>query len=207
MNEVFTKVWGRQGAPVGSAAHSGCQPWEPSPLQARRESGREESRNPERDAWRETVPGREQGDRDPAFTLLLGIHLLLGLLMLEPTGSRGRGALRFTPWLVLQDGFGGAAKEAHVTCPQTSFGQLAWLGGGTGCTTLSQQEPLLTSPPHPLFTFICLKTIRTNLSLIPWFHQTPQEAQTLITPSSQDPHLHKTSETTRQSPDPGLFNF
>ena len=103
--------------PADGALHLGYQPWEPSPLQARRDSGREEPLNPERDAWRETVPGREQEDRDPALTLLLCVHLLLGLLTVEPTGNWGRGELRFTPWLVLQDGLGGAAKEAQVTCP------------------------------------------------------------------------------------------
>lgn len=207
MNEIFTKVWGRQGDPVGGAVHSGCQPWEPSPLQARRESGREEPRNPERDAWRETVPGREQGNRDPAFTLLLGIHLLLGLLTLEPTGSWGRGVLRFTPWLVLQDGFGGAAKEAHVTCPLDLLRSACMAGRGDWMRHAFSARPPPPLPSTPTVHLYLLKTIRTNLSLIPWLHQTPQEAQTLITPSSQDPHLHKTSETTRQSPDPGLFNF
>lgn len=78
--KYLRKRGGRQGEPCRRCSALGYQPWEPSPLQARRDSGREEPLNPERDAWRETVPGREQGDRDPALTLLLCIHLLLGLL-------------------------------------------------------------------------------------------------------------------------------
>lgn len=66
--------------PADGALHLGYQPWELSSLQARRDSGREEPLNPERDAWRETVPGREQGERDPVLTLLLCVQLLLGLL-------------------------------------------------------------------------------------------------------------------------------
>ena len=93
--------------PADGALHLGYQPWELSPLQARRDSGREEPLNPERDAWRETLCSL-------SFCVSSSCW---GFSLVEPTGSWGRGVLRFTPWLFLQDGFGGAVKEAHVTCP------------------------------------------------------------------------------------------
>lgn len=135
--KYLQRCGGGRENPAGGAVHSRCQPWKPS----------QEGRNPrtQREIRGERLcPAGSRGiETLPSLCFWLSISCW-GFSPLESTGSRGRGALRFTPWLILQDGFGGAAKEAHVTCPLDLLLSACMAGRGDWMRHTFSARP----PPH-----------------------------------------------------------